>query len=275
MSIITTAEVKTLANISVATYDTQIGNLIPAVQDSVEKYCDRILDMTTYRQWFKFDNSNTLVLPQYPVRTILYFGQSIPVADITISSGDITLEVKEDRITVINVLTETDFLFSAYATLSLIAAAIFASFPTVSINLNTTYNNTSVSLLRTSQGLKWYIAERVTALVRIVDNTDRILEIGEDVGLAFTFANDWYFNEFVMVAWKAGYDTNYPAPMALKLIMSNIINDIIVASNKSISGIYKSETIKNYSYTIWDPTLIHKEMQKYLSDLEPFVKKCF
>lgn len=70
MAVITTAQFKTYAGITVTTWDTLLGVLIPACQAEVESYCNRLFDTATYTETFDGDNSGQLQLSNYPITSI-------------------------------------------------------------------------------------------------------------------------------------------------------------------------------------------------------------
>lgn len=70
MAVITTAQYKTYAGITVTTWDTLLGVLIPACQSDVESYCNRLFDTATYTETLDGDNTGQLQLSNYPITSI-------------------------------------------------------------------------------------------------------------------------------------------------------------------------------------------------------------
>lgn len=70
MAIITTAQYKTYAGITASTWDTQLGVLIPAVQDQLEKLCGRRFDTGTYTEYIDGANSPTIYVQNAPITSV-------------------------------------------------------------------------------------------------------------------------------------------------------------------------------------------------------------
>ena len=269
--ILTLAQYKSLQGITVATNDTLISALLTPVQAAIESYCDRKFDTDTYYQWFSF--SQNVVLPQYPVTQISMLGYSEVFASIVIT-GEFTIEIKSDRISVTTgAFVTTDFTFAAFANITLITAAITAAFPTITFTLTATYATATPYRLRT--GVVYdtlYGAAPSKLAYRIPDDSNRIIEIGFDLSLGFVYAWDEYFKDTIFVCWKGGY-TSTSMPTDLQLLMSNIVRDIVDADTSNITGLFKSESLTNYSYTLADPSQIRRFLSKYYEELENWKKK--
>lgn len=70
MAIITVANYKSYASITVTTWDTLLGILITAAQADVERYCNRKFDVATYTERFNGDSSGFNLLQNAPITSI-------------------------------------------------------------------------------------------------------------------------------------------------------------------------------------------------------------
>jgi len=270
MSLITTAEFKALMNISGSTYDALLASLIPAVQSQIEAALDRKFDTATYQRWFDSSSTNTVVLPQWPLQKLLFIGQAVRVADLTWASGDYGVEVLSDRISVVNVLTPTDFTFAAYPTLVVMMVKI-ENATAVRVAIVSGYTTSRCQLLQTGMGTTWYSAARSNARLRLVDGSDRVLELVQSLENTFLMEDLSCYD--LMIAWTAGYATA-DVPAGLKLVTANILADCVaqVANGTIVDPNLKSETISNYSYTRFDADMVGRAVAKFRADLDPWRK---
>jgi len=70
MAIITTAQYKSYAGISVSTYDTQLNVLIPAIQAQLEDICDRSFDTGTFTEYIDGAGSPTIGVRCPPIASV-------------------------------------------------------------------------------------------------------------------------------------------------------------------------------------------------------------
>jgi len=84
-----TANYKDYANITVTTYDSLIANLISRATSAIEKYCDRMLRSTTYREFYDGPGDYHLYANEYPITdiTLLAVGRQ-QVIRVNNSSSD-------------------------------------------------------------------------------------------------------------------------------------------------------------------------------------------
>uniref|UniRef100_A0A6M3KT96 Uncharacterized protein n=1 Tax=viral metagenome TaxID=1070528 RepID=A0A6M3KT96_9ZZZZ len=276
MSILTLAHFRTLTNTTAADgFDAYITSLLPVVQSQVEYYCDRHFDASYYKQWFKFTPCRRVLLPEYPVNTIVFIGSPVTAANITIDSAfDYTIQVKTDRVTVIDVTNinyaATDYLFADNTTLTALKTEIEDDYPAITVAIVSGYETTSSNMLRPCVGLTWTIATRVDCHALIEDGTERTLKFAEDS--VFSYNIDFYFPENLYIIWNAGY-TNADMPDALQNVCANIIKDMLAKSKLPDIGLIKSQTITNYSITYADTLLLKNILDGYADSLWPFVKK--
>jgi len=269
--LITTAEFKALMNISGTTYDTLLASLIPAVQSEIESVLDRKFDSQNFSQWFSWvAGAGQIVLPQWPLQKLLLIGQAVKMATLTWASGDYGIEVLSDKISVVNVLTPTDFTFAAHPTLDVMKVAIENS-TAVRVAIESGYTTTRCELLQTGSGTTWYGAKRLDARLRLLDRSDRVLGLIESLDTVFLLDDIQGYD--LMIAWTAGYATA-DVPAGLKLVTANILADCVaqVANGTIVDPNLKSETISNYSYTRFDADMVGRAVAKFRADLDPWRK---
>jgi len=279
--ILSLADYKIYTNTTVATYDTFISAVLPVVDEQIEAYCDRHFTAQDYYQWFAFDKY--LVLPEWPCNNILFIGGSDTFATLVIT-GTYTIEVFTTKVSVTDGSTfvTTDFLFSAYATVQLLCNAITAAFAGIVFTITAAYTGVTPKLLRT--GLvtdTLYGAKQMTLAYRKPDLSNRILEIGYDASLGFSYSLAETYDDVLYLAWNAGY--SYSAmPKGLQMVEANIIKDMILNMSSGINGaalnpFITSESLTNYSYTIGNLAIVvqylRKEFMRYYDALEFYKKK--
>jgi hypothetical protein len=280
MSILTLADWKTYTGTTVATYDTFVTAALPVVQDQIENYCDRHFDSTNYYQWFSYDNY--LVLPEWPMNNLLFIGGSDTVATIVIT-GTYTVEVFNTKVCVTDeALTTTTFLFSAYANITLLLAAITAAFATIVFTIQSGYATCPPQRLRT--GLvtdTLYGAKQLTVGFRKPDLSNRILELGYDASYGFLYSLGESYDDVIYLAWNAGY-AYADMPKGLQMVEANIIKDMVQnmtagAGGAALNPFINSEEFTNYSYTTGNISFIiqylRKEFMRYYDALEFYKKK--
>ena len=280
MSICNLADYKVLTDTTVATYDTFITAVLPVVQDQIESYCDRHFDSASYYQWFQYDKY--MVLPEWPINNIKFVGCSDTVATVAVT-GTFTIEVFNTKVSVTNeALTTTDFLFTGYANVTLLLAAITAAFGGIVFTIQTGYATCPPQRLRT--GLvtdTLYGAKQVVASYRKPDLSNRILELGFDATLGFSYSAEEFYEDMVYIAWTAGY-AYADMPKGLQMVEANIIKDMIQNMTSGVGGValnpfINSETLTNYSYTLGNISFViqylRKEFMRYYDALEFYKKK--
>jgi len=274
MSILDLATYKTLTNTTDTTNDTFITNIIPTVQSAMENYCDRHFDRQLYSRWFYLDNElNYLVLPEYPITDILFVGTKTSAATLTIT-GNYSVQVKSDRVTITTLLdlSQDDYLFTSYTTLAALKNEIESDYVgVITITIESGKDSTLSKFLFQVSGTNWYIAEKIDIDLHNVDGTERTVSIPYSYWT--TLWNDCYsyYNNIYLIFY-AGY-TSATMPLDLQMIAANIIRDMITANASPSLGIYKSESITNYSYTLNDATTIKNILWQYSNQLDQFTKK--
>lgn len=284
--ILTLAEYKSLTGTTSAANDTLITALLPAVQSQIQVLCDRLFDLQDYYEWHNY--SPTVIVSQYPLTQLKFLGTIVRGASFSPTTGynyEITFSQTTGlpvNLVITNDLTfaSTTFALAPLVDLAGLKVAVEAALPAITLTIESGYATTNYRLFKRGSGTDLYVAERLNAITRIDDNRTAVMM--EDLSFLFFLTMDVGTDVQLFVMYTAGYATA-DVPQALKLIAANIIKDIVSiqtgSSGGAISGLYKSETIGNYSYTMAIPvsataTLdIANIVLKYADQLYPFRKK--
>jgi hypothetical protein len=278
--LISLAEVKALTGLTSAN-DSIINSLIPSVAEQIETYLDRRLCKYTWFEWKKYDNN--LELSQYPINNVLMMGTPTQVITITDTSDAYNFNITQEdntnytiksKLSVINQSTfaVTDYSFDTYITLTDLKTAVETAIPAITITIEAGYETQNTKCLRSGTGKSVYGVVKQDILYRIDDNSNRYLSIPNNIYLNFNVVDCW-FDNVLFVAYSAGYDST-DVPAGLKLIVANIIKDCVNINSLGSSSLLKSESIKNYSYSLFDSSQISVLInQKYAVDLYQYSKK--
>lgn len=278
MILCNSTEYASLAGVTLTPAQTAtVNTLIPVVQDQIETYLDRLLDAQTYYEWY--DYGKVIMLEQYPVNQVKLIAAVKEVAYF--SSDNYTYEIKCSNTTGIpqylyitdGTLTTTTITFGgAITTLTDIKTAVEAAIPAITLTINSGYTLLNYKLLRKGTSKKLYGAERIDCLTKVEDN--RSLTFLADAEFFFYSTIDLGTSVIVYIVYNAGFScTDMPYP--IKMVAVNTIKDIMNISSAGLTGLYQSETITNYSYTLGAnvTAYVHQELSKYYGDLDPFRKK--
>jgi hypothetical protein len=275
MALVTVAEVKSYTSLGDGD-NAIITTLIPAVQSSIENYCDRLFDAQDYSIWTYY--SNEIMLENYPINYVKFIGyvNEVAVFTDTTDNNQYTYEVTASRElgTLVslaitdNALTTTTFAFATYTNLTLLKAAVELAIPAITMTITSGFETMSYKLLKQGTGRYLYGAERSNATTMITDN--RTLVIMQS--LDFLFNSDLYMTTPIYIVYNAGYATA-DVPAALKQITSNIIKDCTSVVNSKLSTLMKSESLTNYSYTLSDSSTINEVVSNYSVELDFYRKK--
>lgn len=275
MSILTLADYKTLTGTTVATNDALITALLPVAQSNIETYCDRLFDTTRYGEWFKFTGDRHIVLPQYPVTSIMFLGYPATVANIVIASGSYNIEVTKTGVTVTNDanFAQDTYLFAANTTLALLKTEIEDDYPAIiTVNIETGYTTMNSLLLQTGSGNTWTGAVRLDSQARMLDRSDRIFEVAYNSVFVMSYQTDMVYNDNIYVMWYGGY-AYADMPKDLQMIEADIVGDYLDIATTGVSTIIKSQTITNYSITYVDSNLLNNIVDNYKSQLDNYKLK--
>jgi hypothetical protein len=198
--LVTLADVKANTNISVATYDTFISNLIPQICRAIETYCRRRFVKNTWTEWHSLNN--VLITDNWPINNLLLLGVPYNVVKIVDPSNKYNFTITQTTSNNISVdpkfiatntqtLVATEFLLATYTTLGALKTAVEAALTADSVTFEYQTNNTPITFanlntltLRPSDGktisagINYFNQTTSTAIgdvYRIGDNSDRIL----------------------------------------------------------------------------------------------------
>lgn len=306
--LVTTAEVKALSNITVATYDTYIGSVIPSVCRAVETYCGRKFLLNTWIQWVSKDRE--IFLDNWPINNVLLIGVPYACFTITDTSNKYNFVIQQPtsnnpntvaRFVATNTetLAVTEYLFSVSTTVGALKTAVEAGLVGVTFTYETapstiTFANLSTSSLRMTSGKTVYIGVNyfdqtsgtsIGDIYRISDNSDRLILNPNYADVSYFLTSNYpytmdagyvldYYNESdTLVIYNSGYATA-DVPADLKMAVSLIISDLMayydIQGGGGWKGIYKSETLGDYSYTIGDGSFIWQLVHKYHDILDHY-----
>jgi len=195
--LVTLAEVKSTNNITLATWDTYISNLIPQIGRLIENYCRRRFIKATWTQWCSVDKE--LLTDNWPINNVIMIGVPYDVVKITDTNNIYNFGVIQTTSNNINLVPKfiasntqtfatTEFLFSTYTTLGALKTAVEAaltgvtfeyqqnSTPITFANINTlTLRSTNGKTL--SAGINFFDQTTSTSVgdvYRISENSDRL-----------------------------------------------------------------------------------------------------
>ena len=180
-------------------------------------------------------------------------------------------------------LTTTTVTFGgAITTLTDIKTAIEAAIPAITLTIVSGYDTMSYKLLKVGTGRQVVGAKRSDAQTKLTEDENRTVEFITCNDFAVWYNTDYTSDVNLFMAYNAGYETS-DMPKALKMIVVNIIKDILniqgMGTQGVLSGLYQGESITNFSYQLasgitWTGSVdISSIVMKYSSNLEPFVKK--
>jgi len=265
---ITLAEYKSYKQINDTSQDAYISFAIPYATDIIEKYCDRVFLSQTNYEWVDLTESqDTLYLKNFPINRIIYTG--LP------SSCAVLTDLTDDEQVVIDSLgmyyysnafaTPTSFLFSVYVTLADLKTSLEAATGiTMTISAPTT---TPSRLLLPGTNTTLLYAKKVDISFDILDTRSCVISSVSGYTSNLCYG---YISRQILMVYNSGYDIAN-IPYALKKICMDIVNDLINVLNAS-GNTYQSETLGDYSYSMFDVNIAGSITSKYEKDLNVFRK---
>ena len=259
MSILTLATYKSLTGTTSAVNDTLINSLIAPVQDQIEQYTDRKFDAADYFEWFPY--TSNLFVKQFPINYVKYLGYSAYVAQF--DSDDYNYQITPTGIVVTSsvTFTSTTFLFATYANLTLLKTAIELALPAITLTIQAGYETMNYRLLKLGTGRQVYGAEKYDITTSVDNSESNFVQLQPGIGDAYPIAWGIVNDRPLLLVYNGGY-AYADMPSGLQLIMANVIKEIVSSltaggsgsnsSGSGITGIYKSESIGDYSYTLAD-----------------------
>lgn len=278
--ILTLATYKGLTGTTSTANDTLISNLIAPVQDQIENFCDRKFDSADYFEWFPY--TANLFVKQFPINYVKYFGYSAYVAQF--DSDDYNYQITPTGIVVTSSLTftSTTFLFATYTNLTLLKTAIEAAIPAITLTIQTGYETMNYRLLKLGTGKQVYGAEKFDITTSVDNSESNFVQLQPGIGDAYPIAWGIVNDRPLLLIYNGGY-AYADMPKGLQLICANVIKEIVSSltaggsgsnsSGSGITGIYRSESIGDYSYTLADGETTNDGNTISAADVAKFVSK--
>lgn len=234
MALSSIANIKALLGISDTSKDVILQNMLDAVTQNIQDYCDRIFEDATFIELVNA-KENTLVLRNRPINYLYYAGygqtNAIKITYIGTSIGGV--EVTSTGVNLTEYTTTTSKTFADYSTVALLSTAI--------------------------DGLSnWTATSYVTNFSKVIypeiytglDTNDEIYLSTPLYNASLTKQYDGVYltdsNEPHMVIYNGGYTT---LPQDLVELVNKMTIQLYYDSIQDNGGVYNSERIGNYAYT--------------------------
>jgi len=250
-ALMTIAELKRYMRITVSTYDTLLTELRDGTTNVIEDYCGRHFVAGSYAKWFNGTGENILYLDEVPVTAVAQLSiDTLNALSVTCGASDAThASVTVTATGVVLLVSDgasagtTTRLFSGYATLALMAAAINSATgswtATVQGNLDS-YRSSQLQLMPAQ-----FCASDTAAYLLIPDDPEEAFRYDADNGALML---EWgVFPEGqrnVYVAWTAGYST---IPNAVLSVCRELVAQMYNAGARNPT--LQSERRAEYAWT--------------------------
>ena len=195
--------------------------ILDGVDSFVKGYCDRDFESTSYKEYQNGKNRQNLFLKQYPIISIsrLSIGRINGLkVNNSASSTYATVSVTSTGVILNKDGTTTELLFSAYATLTLMAAAISGETNWTASVLNTIYNSYASTELIKVMGQQ--CLNTSYAYLDIPEEPEDEFEVYDEEGYIFKWGGFPRGHRNIRIDYTAGYSS---ADMPDKLKMSCLI----------------------------------------------------
>lgn len=253
--------------------------IIPQASAAIERHLDRTLELTTYRRWFDGTGCNRMLLTEWPITRVygisLDYDTALRVKHTSASMATVMVDSTAVRLFSVNATTgaETDseLLFTAYPTVTLMAAAITAL--GWSCTTESGYSTLPSSTFRTNAAQ--YAVSPSEADIEIADEsetinvaveTDRMIRRISGTTMS---TQNWDNTELIFPAgignvfvwWKAGYtfpvdnaahtgrDTAGNVPLPLTMVCNAIARAMFLNVGVDTGGM-QSANMTDFSYTL-------------------------
>lgn len=283
------AKVHANESLTTTTYDALIDILINQVSEAIAQACGRVFESTTYRKWFDGTGDRYLFLPEYPV-TRLYSASinSIDVAKVKNTSAIWANVSVKDGVMYLNSTNssgtdaaESTIALATYKIISTLATQI-ATISGWACTVDTGQDAWASLLIRDIDG-EWAVSPNDVTL-EVPDEPEQA-RISSETNQCIEMVSPSIFpagSKNIFIWYKAGY--TLPAPIASSVApttagdvpndLTYICNDIIkqcLGASKQEVGVYNSERIGNYSYSIGPETraAIQAGIESYRAALYP------
>jgi hypothetical protein len=257
--------------------------IIPQASTAIERFLNRTLELTTYKRWFDGTGCSSMLLPDWPVTRIYVVSVGWNVAVRVKNTSAVMATVMCDEtsvrlfaISTAGVETDSELLFSAYPTITTMAAAINALSANGWVATTETGYATEPSALIRSQAAQ-YAKSPQEAEIQIADESEgvKVNVIGDRmitrVSGNTTSSGDWDSTELIFPArmgnvfvwWKAGYtfpvdngahtkrDTEGNVPNDLRMVCNAVAKAMLDTARQDI-GALQSANMTDFSYTLAD-----------------------
>lgn len=274
----TVAAVEAYGNITASTAtDARIQAMITAMTDRMERECSRKFLARDFTEWYNVGgHQEELVLKNYPlIRAPGIFYGELPCMTVSYSGSSIEANISAatDRMTLTyyntsGTRTQTDFLYSTYASVSALATAIGAvSGFTATVNVNLpSFRICPMSGfdLLVTPGYVTYpnLALRNPAVdydTGVVAN--RFWQVGQWQTERPRFGMEMPRGfQYILAEYRAGYEV---IPADLAMLCNELVVDVYNRSNKDAT--LQSERLGDYSYQLCDLMQFNQSVRERLS----------
>ncbi len=210
--------------------------ILDGVDAFVKSYCKRDFESTTYKEYYNGKNRQNLFLKQYPIISIsrLSIGRinGLKVAN-SASSTYATVSVTSTGVVLNKDGTTTELLFSAYATLTLMAAAIGGETNWSASVLNASYASYTSTELIAIMGLE--CLNNSYAYLDIPEIPEDEFEVYHDEGYIFKWGGFHRGHRNIRIDYTAGYSSD-DMPDDIKMACNILVKFIYQKREEEIFG---------------------------------------
>lgn len=264
------ATVKTYMGITGAASDALLNLLIPAVSAQIERYCDRVFALTTYKERVWSDGGRVLYLPQYPVaelrRIMTDTKRAMTVKNTSTDALSATMQVSQEQDKVyLNVIggASAGNLNVAIGgnTLAQLKAAIEALGVNWAVTVLSGCDDYPGAELLPFTGADALSPAYGECLVLAEPMDD--LDVHPDSGRVECTGGNFAANKYIWIEWTGGYAA---IPADLELLATRAVADVARQSTRDLT--LKSEKLGDYAWTAADIAVnVAAVVDRYASEL--------
>lgn len=240
--------------------ETQFDYSASVVSGIIETYLNRNLGLQTQSEYHWTDDSNSVVLDEYPINDIYLVSQGMGYyGNITLQNTNQPIQINNDK-TNINIIyglgaTKNSFPLADYATVTLLMAAIKADIETetsgtATINLTPNYSSVSPIYLSNinytvagNNGMFEFYGFDLNNQISYTLEANRVLQFNR---VLIDGSNA------IVVIYNSGYADISALPIVLVDVANRMIRDFEMADVNVGSLLYQNEKLGNASVTNWD-----------------------
>lgn len=228
--------------------------------NAIEIYLNRKLDLSDNVEHHWVDESNTIILDEYPVNYIYLITQGLgDFGNITLSNTNKPVQVNYDntRVNLIYDLGSTinSFPVSGYSTVTDLFSAlrlnmIAETSGTVTVNIPSTYASISPIYLTNinytnagNNAIFEFYGYDIDSQISYTKESDRIIHFNRMLNPG---------SNAIMVRYNSGYASTTDLPTAIVSVCNQLIRDIASADENYGTGLYAKEKLGNAEVTNWD-----------------------